>query len=260
MTGTGPYRVPFGIAHEVVTVRCTDEYALSADSMRRQRLRGRVPGVLFLHDRLQERHQWYPLTIQCAGRGLAVLAPDLRGHGENPDYVSNPPLKAAGLTASDYQMMLDDVRNAVSSLAIRDDVEGGKIAILGFGTGANLALLAAAEPWAEAIRCVVAVSPRPDDHGLRPETAITRIPASRAVYLAAAADDPESLAACGAWLPRIRGVKEFHRAETGGRGKALLGTGLFQKIPTWLFAALQPEPQPAGGRAPVRNPGRHGTR
>ncbi len=246
----GRWRVPMGIAADVVTVECTDGYVLSADSLRRQRVRGKTPGVIFLHDRLDERHQWYPLTIQSAGRGFSVLAPDLRGHGENPDHVGNPSLKAADLTASDYLTMLDDVRNMVSSLAIRNDVEGGKIALLGFGLGANLALMVAGEPWAEAVRCVVAVAPRPDDHGLRPEAALRKIPASKAVYLAAAKDDPESFAACEAWLPLLRGTKEFHRAESGGRTKIVLGSGLFMKIPAWLFSALEPESQQQHQHAP----------
>lgn len=241
--GTGPWRVPLGITSEVVTIECTDGYVLSADSLRRARLRGRVPGVVFLHDRGEERHQWYPLTIQTAGRGFFGLAPDLRGHGENPDHIGNPALKVADLTATDYALMPDDVRNVIGSLAVKNDVEGGRIALLGFGTGANLALMIAGESWAEAIRCVIAVSPRADDHGLRPEAAIRRIPASKAVYLAAAKDDPESYAACEAWLPLLRGPKDFHGAETGGRGKALLATGLFQKVPGWLFTALEPAPQ-----------------
>ncbi len=247
----GRWRVPMGINSEIVTIECTDGYVLSADSMRRARARGRMPGVIFLHDRLQDRHQWYPLTFQSAGRGFAVIAPDLRGHGENPDYVGNPSLKAADLTASDYQTMRDDVRNAISSLAIKTDVEGGRIALLGFGLGANLALLVAGEPWAEAVRCVIAVAPRLDDHGLRPDEAIARIPASKAVYLAAAADDPDAIAACEAWMPRLKGTKEFHRAAAGGRTKAILGSGLLQTIPGWLFKALEPEPQQPG-RTPAR--------
>lgn len=256
LQGTGPWRVPQGINTEVVTIECTDGYVLSADSLRRARLRGKVPGVIFLHDRNEERHQWYPLTIQSAGRGFSVLAPDLRGHGENPDHIGNPPLKAADLTASDYQTMLDDVRNAVSSLAIKNDVEGGRIALLGFGLGANLALMVAGESWAEAVRCVVAVSPRMDDRGLQPDAAIRRIPSSKSVYLAAAQDDPEAFAACEAWFPLLRGKKEFHRAETGGRGKPMLGTGLFQKIPGWLFQALEPAPQPGPHTHPPARTGK----
>lgn len=250
---TGPYHIPRGFSADIVTVECDDGYKLAADWIRRGRMTRKMPGVIYLHQAGRDRHSWYPLTIQTAGRGMAVLALDLRGHGENPAAAGNPSTKAAGLGPDDYKKMVADVRNAVSYLAIRNEVDGGRIALVGSGLGANLALLTAGESWAEAVTCVIAVSPTLDDHGLAPLEAVKRIPKSRAVYLAAARDDAASWTACETLVPQIKTLKEFFQVETGGAGVALFGKGLFQKIPAWLYdAVLQPSLAAQGAAAPVR--------
>ena len=234
----GGYFIPRGFSAEIVTIACDDEYRLAADYLKRARVNHRMPGVIFLHDEARDRHAFYPLTIQTAGRGCAVLAPDLRWFGENPSQKGNPPVTAARLSASEWAAMLGDVRNAVSFLAIKNEVDGGRVALVGVGVGANLALMAAGEPWAAAVQCVIAVSPVLDAHGLAPLAAVGRIPKSKAVYLAARREDAASRAACDAFLPLLRGPHEFFESESGQTGPAMLGQGLFQKIPQWLHDAI----------------------
>ena len=253
---TGPYHIPRGFTADVVTIECDDGYKLAADWLRRGRMTRKMPGIIFLHEGGRDRHAWYPMTIMTAGRGMAVLAVDLRGHGENPSAAGNAPVKAADLSASDYQAMLDDVRNAVSYLAIRSEVDGGRLAIVGSGLGANLALMAAGASWAEAVTCVIAVSPTLDDHGLAPLEAVKKIGKSKTVYLAAAQDDPPALAACDAFAPLLKHVKEYFRPETGGHGLALFGKGLFRKIPEWLHESVLAPSLAAQGVLPSGAPAR----
>lgn len=234
----GGFHIPRGFNADVVTIECDDGYKLAGDSIRRGRMNRKMPGVVFLHQEDKNRKSWYPLTIQSAGRGMAVLALDLRGAGENPSAHGNPATKLADLSSTEYRTMVQDVRNAVSHLAIRNEVDGGRIALVGTGLGANLALLAAGESWAEAVTCVVAISPTLDHHGLAPLEAVKRIPKSKAVYLAAARDDAAGWTACEAFAPVCKGLKEHFRAETGGHGVALFGQGLFQKIPGWLHESV----------------------
>src|SRR5258706_631697 len=78
---TGPFHVPRGFQSEIVAIECTDGYHLAADFIRRQRQPRKMAGVIFLHEAGRDRHSWYPLTIQSARRGMAVLALDLLGNG-----------------------------------------------------------------------------------------------------------------------------------------------------------------------------------
>ena len=247
----GPNSVPRGFQKDAVTVECDDAYRMAADYTKRVRPRGPMPGVIFLHEDGRDRHSWHAQTVFTAARGLAALALDLRGYGENPGSVGNPEKTASAFTDADYRLMLGDVRNAVSFLAVKNEVDGGRLALVGSGMGANLALLAAGEPWAEAVQVVIAVSPALEWKGLRVGDAVAKIPKSTRIYLAAAKDDPEGWQACEAFMPLIRGPKEFVKFDTGGRGTALFHGRLFQQIPTWLASNLvQPLPAEELRRSP----------
>lgn len=252
---TGPYHVPRGFQHDVVSIECSDGYHLAADFIRRQKQMRKLPGVIFLHEAGRDRHSWYPMTIQSAGRGMAVLAIDLRGHGENPGQMGNATTSASDLKDADWKQMLDDVRNALSFLAIKPELDGGHVAIVGSGLGANLALLAAAQSWAESVQCVIAISPETDDRGLAVLPAAPLLARGKRVFLAAAQDDPPSHQLCEALLKGLKSKKELFLAPEGGHGVRLFGHGLFQKIPGWLFdAVIKPsqDDQPLPGAAPRR--------
>ena len=150
--------------------------------------------------------------------------------------------------------MLEDVRDAVSFMAIKPEVEGGKLGIVGADMGANLALLAASAPWGEAIRVVVAVSPSLEWKGLSVRDAIARIPKSTHVYLAAAKDDPASWEACQVIMGLLKGPKDFFQADTGGHGSRVFQGHSFHQIPTWLSSNLVESRAPGGppGSPPVR--------
>jgi dienelactone hydrolase len=247
LTADGRYRIPRGFDHDIVTIECSDGYVLAADYLRRSRPRARMPGVIFIHDALQDRHAWYPLSFISSGRGLGVLVPDLRGHGENPKAGSNPATPAADLNEAAWAAMADDLRHAVSSLAIRREVDGGMIGFVGTGVGASLALAAAAQPWAASVRCVIAISPVAD-RGFDPVAAARALPKDRRLYLAAAEDDALSFALCERIAAETRAKVEFRRSKGDAHGFPALGRdGLFQQIPLWLHEALFPQTGAASG-------------
>jgi pimeloyl-ACP methyl ester carboxylesterase len=95
-------------------------------------LRKKSPGVVLVHDIGQRREQMLPLIKPLHEAGFVVLALNLRGGG----------LRAVkgetfGLRES------DDVRAAVAVLRRQPFVDTARIAIVGWGTGATAALLAA---------------------------------------------------------------------------------------------------------------------
>jgi len=256
MRPTGPYSVPHSFTKDTVTVECSDGYRMTGDYVRRTRLRGALPGVIFLHEDGRDRHAWHAQVVFTAARQMVGLALDLRGYGENPGTVGNPGKTASAFTDADYRLMLEDVRDSVSFLAVKSEIEGGRLALVGADMGANLALLAAGSPWAEAVRVVVAVSPSLEWKGLSVQEAVARIPKSTHVYLAAAKDDPASWNACEVLMGLIKGPKDFYQADTGGHGVRVFQGRAFHMIPTWLAGNLveprAPEAAPRGRRAPAR--------
>lgn len=249
------YPVPRGLTHESVTIECGDGYRMGASYLKRTRLSGKIPGVIFLHDAGKERHEFFPLTIHTAARNCGVLALDLRGHGEDPGLEGNPPTTASKLTDADWAKMLEDVRNAVSYLAIKNEVEGGRIALIGSGLGANLALVAASQSWAASIVCVIAFSPTADNRGYRPVEAAGKIGSDTAVFLVAPKGNQAAHDAATAILAAVHGRKELFESEPSAGGSVLAG-GVYGKVPGWLFGTLAP-PSAAGPRPPAnRRPGR----
>ncbi len=97
-----------------------------------QALRMRSPAVILVHDYGGSRSQMLPLIQPLHEAGYVVLAISLRGSGG---------LGSAGCTFGLRERA--DVQAAVEVLRRHPGVDGNRIAILGLGTGANAALMAA---------------------------------------------------------------------------------------------------------------------
>jgi pimeloyl-ACP methyl ester carboxylesterase len=224
----------------VVTISMTDGYKLAADFIRRLKPTTTTPGLIFVHDAGANRRAWNPMMVQMAGRGYSVLSVDLRGHGENPSMQGNPPASCSDMTDAQWAGMLEDFHNVVSFMAMRHDVEAGQIAVVGYGLGATLALKAAAEPWGEAIRCVIAINPRVEDRGIRLDAGLKAIGRKRDVYIACPPAGTTAWAEAKAVAELLPAVKEF--AEVPGTPPApnSLNMGLYRSIPAWLIQSIPP--------------------
>ena len=246
------YYIPNVFLGETVTIDTSDGYKLAGDFIRRRNIkRESLPVILFLHEAGKTRRSWYPLTVQLAGRNYASLAVDLRGCGENPEINADKKMTFDKLPEAELRKMLDDVRNAVSYLSMRPGADGESIAIIGAGLGANLALAAAAEPWAKNVRIVIALSPTLDDHGYRTEEAVGKAAKSVKICLAASQGDATSYQASAALYRLVKGPKEFFEGEGSMSGTGLFGTKsavpasagetpplLFALIPKWVYEGL----------------------
>jgi len=132
-----------------------------------------APGVLLLHMAGRRKEDWAQFATRLQEAGYAVLALDLRGHGES----SGEP---------DWATMPDDVARAWAVLIGRPEVDPGRTAIVGASIGANLALVIAAEE--PQVRAVVLLSPGMDYRGIQTEEAMTAY-GERPVLIAASQDD-----------------------------------------------------------------------
>jgi len=91
-----------------------------------------APALLLLPMAYSDRRAWHDFAQNAQGAGYAVLALDLRGHGDS-----------AGEKVFDTAMDLD-VDAALMWLMARPDVDSERVGIAGASVGANLALRAGA--------------------------------------------------------------------------------------------------------------------
>ena len=115
------------------------------------------PGVLLLHMAYRTRADWNSLIPLLVRAGYAVLAVDLRGHGDTGGSI-------------DWDKAAADMPPVWRYLSGRPDVDAARTAILGASMGASLALHAGAgEP---AVRILVLLSPGLNYFGLATEAAM----------------------------------------------------------------------------------------
>jgi len=115
-----------------------------------------IPAVLLLHGFGEDRLVWDSFRKQLLTRGWAVMALDLRGHGESKTKNRRPLTTDATWRSNPHEFPLD-VDPALDWLKSQPRIDSHKIVIIGYDVGANLALIAAGK-FPE-VRTVVAVKP-----------------------------------------------------------------------------------------------------
>ncbi len=182
-----------------------------------------APAVLLLPMLYGRKEDWRPLIPRLQQGGYTVLAVDLRGQGVTGG-------------ATNWTQARQDVLDMLADLRALDGVDGERIAVIGAGIGANLALTGCAvSTYCDA---VVALSPGLDDQGVLTEGAVTQL-GNRPLLLVAALDDPAARAA--QTLDALAsGPHELRLLEGAARGTDLLEVypDLAETILAWLSAHL----------------------
>jgi pimeloyl-ACP methyl ester carboxylesterase len=150
-TGTHPPHVPtvsdpamYGIYFDPVTFLSADGTRLEAwlvplfdarkiNEEKEKAFKKRQPAVVLVHDYGSSRAQLLPLIRPLHDAGMVVLAIGLRGCGGSGAGAAN----TFGLNES------QDIIAGVEMLRRRQFIDGERIAVIGIGTGATAALLAA---------------------------------------------------------------------------------------------------------------------
>lgn len=164
-----------GTYHYTFKLRAFDGTPL-ASSYYPSRLGEAAPVVVLIHEKGRSRKDFEDPVLEFKGRGLAeylqsagyaVLAPDLRGQGQNP---------RRQVAAEEYETMADDLQAAYQFLLDRHnrgELNIGKLGAVGLGEGANLAIAWAYQPGAAVstegragdLAALALVSPRPEGSG-----------------------------------------------------------------------------------------------
>ena len=116
-----------------------------------------IPAVLLLHGYGEDRTVWEPLKKQLLDHGWAVLALDLRGHGESK-MKDGVEIQASTSWRTDPNQFPQDLSPAFEFIKAHTRLNNRKIAVVGSDVGADLALVASGR-FPE-VRTVVAIKPK----------------------------------------------------------------------------------------------------
>jgi pimeloyl-ACP methyl ester carboxylesterase len=116
-----------------------------------------VPAVLLLHGYGEDRTVWNDFTRQLLNRGWAVMALDLRGHGESKTKNQRPIQASQEWRTSPHEFPVD-IDPSLDWLKAQPRINNSKIVVIGTDVGANLALIASGR-FPE-VKTVVAIQPK----------------------------------------------------------------------------------------------------
>ncbi len=139
--------------------------------------------VILLHSSKGARGDLRPLALALQAEGHAVIAPDLRGHGD-----STAGVPASGQRTSDYQAMVTQDVEAVKNFLIDRNNAGElnieKLCLVGLEMGSVVALNFAARDWSwpvlasgkqgQDVKALVLISPEWSYKGLRINDAVAQ--------------------------------------------------------------------------------------
>ncbi len=117
--------------------------------------RGEAPIVILLHMYASDRKAWEPLLAPLHGAGFAILALDLRGHGESATTETRELVQKRD--PAFFRKMQNDVLGAYDWLAAQDKLDRTRLALVGASVGASVAIQYAAHD--RSVDAVVALSP-----------------------------------------------------------------------------------------------------
>jgi dienelactone hydrolase len=138
--------VQIGLAEEVrfetkdgVTI--VGDYFAPAEWATDKWVNKKAPVVVLLHMYRSDRSAWRTLTPKLHEAGFAVLAIDMRGHGDSQEPLTMElKLKVASRDAGVFQSKWQDVAAAKKWLSEREGVDSSQLGIVGASVGCSVAL------------------------------------------------------------------------------------------------------------------------
>jgi len=193
--------------------------------------------VLLLHMMPATRKSWEGLIKELIAVDFAVLAIDLRGHGESikSDWGS---LDYTKFTDSEHQASRLDIIGAINFLK-EQGFSKERIAIGGASIGANLALDYASRN--KEIKIVVLLSPGLDYRGIETQPLIEKLSQNQSVFIAVSKEDSYAFNSSKILAQGLKIKKELKILEGAGHGTAMFEKEpkLKEDIVTWLKSTYQ---------------------
>jgi pimeloyl-ACP methyl ester carboxylesterase len=198
---------------------------------------GSWPGLLLLHMNGRSRQDWEPIVPALNEAGYAVLALDMRGHGQTG-------------SSKDWDRARGDLQRAWAYLSGRPDVDADRTAIIGASIGANMALVTGAlEP---AVKTVVLLSPGLNYLGVTTDDAMVNY-GSRPVLLVASEEDQPAADSSRELHELAQGEARIEMYENAGHGTRMFTSRpeLTDLLIGWLDSQLAGAAAVPGDAGPV---------
>lgn len=214
---------------EPVTFQTFDKVVIAADYYPPKPDAAGAPMVILLHMYRSDRTAWKPLINPLHEAGFAVLAIDLRGHGEiAPEELRQ---RVAQRDTAVFEAMPNDVRAAYDWLATQEGVDRSRFTLVGASVGSSVSLRYAVKD--RSVDALVCLSPGEDYLGLDSKQDIVHI-RGRSIWLIAA-DDPKEKQGVTTLAPLAEGA-ETRLYPGGAHGTRMFGkvAGLEQQIADYL--------------------------
>lgn len=159
-----------------------------------------APAILMMHHHGSKKEAWLqsnaiPPFLEA---GYAVLAVDLRGHGESG-------------WRQNWELTFDDTQRWITWLTEQPEVNPAAISIVGASIGGDLGLNVMVED--ERIRTIVVLSPAVEVQGVTTDDAVAAL-AGRPVFLITGASDDFSREAVVTLLPLMTGNSQVRLYDT----------------------------------------------
>jgi len=223
------------VTAERVVFTTYDGVAIAADYYPPKPGPSGAPMVILLHMYRSDRSAWKPLIEPLHEAGFAILALDLRGHGESATEQTRR--RVIRRDTSVFEEMYHDVRAAYDFLARQQGIDRSRFALVGASVGCSVALRYAARD--RSVDAIVCLSPGADYLGLDSRRDIRQVK-GRKLWLIAS-DEPREGAGVETLAPLGEGVttRLLPNADHGTRMFARVPE-LAQRVADWLKANVGP--------------------
>lgn len=227
-----------------VTFETSDNVTIAADYYTPKQSVEPAPMAILLHQYQSERSAWQPLIAPLHEKGFAILAIDLRGHGESgaEEHRQEVEKKDTGV----FRAMEKDLLAAYEWLAKQTNVDRTRFALVGASVGCSLALdYAGNDPSVDAVVCL---TPGERYMGLNSLGDVRRLYGRKLLFVATederkAADKLKDISEKGAKSAPQGAVAseiEIRVPEGSAHGTAMFGavTGIERDLADWLRQAV----------------------
>jgi pimeloyl-ACP methyl ester carboxylesterase len=157
-----------------------------------------APAIILLHMYGENRSSWVPLIEPLHEAGFAILAMDLRGHGESIEPTSeNLAEQVARRDAKLFRHMYEDVMGAYTWLWKQSGIDMSRIGLVGASVGCSVSIDYAGRD--QSVDVLVCMTPGRRYLGIDSNKGMAKIGPRRGLFLASEAErgDAEYLASQG---------------------------------------------------------------
>lgn len=241
--GLSPYKAPVvdeeaGAEEEAAS---EEEGTAAKPKVKIKRAKVQYPLVILLHSLSSSRWEWKEYPRHLLNAGYAVLAIDMRGHGESV-YKGKTLNVWRQFDDASWQKLADDPQVFLDHIAQQPDfnmVNTHSVGIIGASLGANVGVNYASK-HPQTVKALVLLSPGLEYHGIETFTPLTHY--ENPVYFLASSDDAYSADSVKRLYKFALGKKKIKIFEDLGHGVDMMAKNpdLGKDMRDWMVRMLPP--------------------